>query len=958
MDMADLARSVIAGWHTHSRQLRLHWGADLNAQLEPALLPQSALIAEGVNTGVELRINCFALEPGLPFRDFLGQHMALKVLTHEGTWRGIPAIVTQANAGRDDGAARMVLLVARDPVSVMKARKRLRVFKDMSALEVACAVYDEWIASGGFGSAFSYRLLGIDRARYARRGNFIQYPDESDAQFVDRLLQPLGISTCWEAQPQDDPNAVPSCGLVLFDDGMQLPESSFSPLPYLRIDEGLQGEGIQLMSQDWRLVPDSVGWQSWDHETARTDEATSPTGVDQGQAGNQLAKLLRHTRLTLPHIGNDSADMQAQADVHSNHHVYRSYGLHGRTSVRILAAGTHAPIDGYPAFNGRSADERDHLIVSVEHWIRNNLPGELHEATRALAGEDGRPDWVPADSADSANEARYLNRFEAVHRSTPIVPTYDAEAQATCKRRLTGIVVAVEGEGEVTTDSLGRCLVRLVGAEPGLDTTVWVRHVSPWAGRDHGFMVQLRVGSEVDLEAFGDDRLVIVGCHYNGENPPPRPNHQPSLPANRFQTALVGREIGGVSQQHLLFDDTPGQQMAQLATDVDSTALNLGVVTTHRNEGQAEPRGRGYELRTDGHGAVRAAEGLLITTEARPQGQEHVTAMGETTDRIAQGNEQHLNLADAAKQARAHQAGDQDEVVKALQRQADELKGGKTPGHEFQTPHLTLASPAGLETSTQGSTHVVSTEHIALSSGGHTSVSAMRSLLVSVKEAVRLFAYKSGMKLVAASTDIDIAALKDNINLLAKLNITHTANKIIIKAKEEVEIVGGTSFTRWNAGGIEHGSNGRWLQQAASHMVVGPANAPGPELKAIDVALKETPVEAAVVFAAQHIPGPSPTLLAGQPYTLLKDGAEVEKGMFDEYGRVTVEKAEKGAKYQVRLPNGLVHEMPVAPDQMETNPSLPAHLEQRLSNKGYRADGIGAAERLFQRNRGTESSQS
>jgi type VI secretion system secreted protein VgrG len=80
-----------------------------------------------------------------------------------------------------------------------------------------------------------------------------------------------------------------------------------------------------------------------------------------------------------------------------------------------------------------------------------------------------------------------------------------------------------------------------------------------------------------------------------------------------------------------------------------------------------------------------------------------------------------------------------------------------------------------------------------------------------------MFAYKAGMKLVAASADIDITALKDSVNILAKLNITHTANRITITAKEEVVINGGTSFSRWNASGIVHGTNGIWRQHAAKH---------------------------------------------------------------------------------------------------------------------------------------------
>jgi type VI secretion system secreted protein VgrG len=73
------------------------------------------------------------------------------------------------------------------------------------------------------------------------------------------------------------------------------------------------------------------------------------------------------------------------------------------------------------------------------------------------------------------------------------------------------------------------------------------------------------------------------------------------------------------------------------------------------------------------------------------------------------------------------------------------------------------------------------------------------------------------MKLVAASADIDITALKDSVNILAKLNITHTSNRITITAKEEVVINGGSSFSRWNASGIVHGTSGNWVQHAAHH---------------------------------------------------------------------------------------------------------------------------------------------
>jgi type VI secretion system secreted protein VgrG len=292
----------------------------------------------------------------------------------------------------------------------------------------------------------------------------------------------------------------------------------------------------------------------------------------------------------------------------------------------------------------------------------------------------------------------------------------------------------------------------------------------------------------------------------------------------------------------------------------------------------------------------------------------------------------HEHLADAAKQAKAHEAGDQDDVVKVLKAHAKEIKGsGGNPEQnkfpEFQAPHLTLASPAGIQSSTQGSTHLGSIGHNAFTSGGHTSVSANKSFLVSVKEAVRMFAHKAGMKLVAASGDIDINALKDSIHLLAKLNITHTANKISIKAIEEVEIVGGTSFTKWNAGGIEHGSNGVWRQQAASHSISGPANAPGPTLPE-PISLTDLVQKQSLAFILRTHPE-SGRALAREPYELYKDGALVEKGITDAHGQLVIKDHVKGVtQYSVKLSNGHEIDMPVK-DRLETE-------GDQLAARGFR----------------------
>jgi type VI secretion system secreted protein VgrG len=96
------------------------------------------------------------------------------------------------------------------------------------------------------------------------------------------------------------------------------------------------------------------------------------------------------------------------------------------------------------------------------------------------------------------------------------------------------------------------------------------------------------------------------------------------------------------------------------------------------------------------------------------------------------------------------------------------------------------------------------------------------------------------MKMVAAAGDIDIQALSDNINLLAKLSITQTANRITITAKEEVVINGGGSYVKFNAQGIELGTNGPFVAHAATHSLIGPKNLPTPDMPVVQRVQVET----------------------------------------------------------------------------------------------------------------------
>lgn len=452
------------------------------------------------------------------------------------------------------------------------------------------------------------------------------------------------------------------------------------------------------------------------------------------------------------------------------------------------------------------SEDSEFLILEVHHEASNNY----------LQGKN-----APSE---------YRNRLLCQDKALPWRPGRGFNSQDTRLLALqTAIVVGPQGQGSLNVDQFGRIQVKFHW-DRDESSSCWVRVSSNWAGGEKGLTSHPRVGSEVIVQWLdgNPDHPIVTGSVHNQRYMPPW-----KLPEQRALMGLRSRELtaeggntpGGRSN-HLVLDDTQGKIQAQLRSDYLASQLSLGHINRiDDNAGRKGARGQGFELRSDGIGAVRAQQGLLISTEGRPNARAHITDMEETLARMAQGQALHDSLSEAAQQAQAHQGGDQDQVVAALREQVEAIKGqGGAPEQgefpEFRAPHLTLSSPAGIETSTQGSTHLMSVEHIALTSGGHASLSAGKSLLVSVKEAVRMFAYKAGMKLVAASADIDITALKDSVNILAKLNITHTANRITITAKEEVVINGGTSFSRWNASGIVHGTSGDWRQHAAHHSFV------------------------------------------------------------------------------------------------------------------------------------------
>jgi hypothetical protein len=369
----------------------------------------------------------------------------------------------------------------------------------------------------------------------------------------------------------------------------------------------------------------------------------------------------------------------------------------------------------------------------------------------------------------------------------------------------------------IYTDNLGRIKVQFPWdryGEKNQNSSCWIRVSAAWAGNQLGAMHLPRIGEEVLVDFLGGDPdlPIVKGRIFNALNMPPW-----SLPEQQALSGFRSRElIPGVGNSaagrsnHFVQDDTEQKIQAQLKSDHQHSSLSLGHITRiEDNAGRKDARGEGFELRTDGHGVLRAKDGLLITTEARPNAQAHAKDMGETTARLAQAQDQHASLGDLAAQHLAQDAADQGDVAQDIQAQNTALKGGTPePGRflEFAEPHITFASPADIASTTPGTTHQHSGRHHAITSGAHTSISSNKSLRATGRPWPMVFQCANPLR--DSAMWIFIKAMRANCQCLinaffvsALLHAsTYAQNYIFLSGQPLVAVSGKGEFERFSLG--------------------------------------------------------------------------------------------------------------------------------------------------------------
>ncbi|MEM5433035.1 type VI secretion system Vgr family protein [Cupriavidus oxalaticus] len=697
--------------------------------------------------------------------------------------REISGIVTEIHGPIPVDDKLLYRVTLRPWLYLASLNKDYRIFQRKNVVEIAQEVLSEYTFP------VENRLIGAVGPQYPMREYQVQY-GESDYQFVRRILAEWGISFFFE-HSDGHHRMVLTDGNGAF---RNFTSPAYHAISWYPSSDRMDEEHLHQFEVIDRLVAGKYTHVDYDHGKPRADLTVSLADPRKTSHADQEVYEWPGD-YSQPKTGNDpwkEGDMLGRIRMEA----IRQHGLRvrGAGNVRALVPGCRFTLARFL----RKKANREYVVYATRLLI---------EDVGERAGADRRWHCEVEFEAQPSSE---LLRPELVEKPS---------VHGTLMARVVG-----PDNQEIWCDDMGRVKVHFPWDRKGQaneNSSVYLRTAEAASGEQFGSQFVPRIGQEVIVGFVGGDpdRPYIVGPANNQINSPPW-----SLPSQHALSGYASKEHYAHGRNHLLFDDTQAQQQVQLASDHKNSLLALGHnVRVPNVEGRKDKRGEGFELRTDAHGAVRAALGLLVTTFSRLSAQGNAMNVRDVVQLLEKAQDIAANLGEKAAEAKA-QDGEQSNVARKLEVQAEQVKGGGEL-KEFTAPHLVSASPAGIVSTAAGSTHIASGGDTALTTGEHLSVATGGGFFASVRKALRLFAYEAGMKLVANMGDIDLQALKDNINLLAKLKITLTADEITIQAKQKLLLAGGGSYLRLD-GNIEHGTNGTFTVHAASKLLTGPNSIP------------------------------------------------------------------------------------------------------------------------------------
>ncbi|EXC82599.1 rhs element Vgr family protein [Acinetobacter baumannii 1046674] len=774
--------------------------------------------------------------------------VAVDQVTDRGSFFRTTGIITGASQGQSDGALTLYKLAISDPTYLWHKRRNSRVFMNKSVKEISEILFQEWQGKSPlFASSLTLDLSGLKQTYDVRP--FVMQLNESDYDFLTRLWRSEGIS--WlideaELTVASNMDNIQPQKLRLIDDNNQYQALTRRAIRYHRSSATEQFDSMTSLMADRSLQPTSIFVQRWQPDVLQqTDGAGSVQSKHQHSTNydNQSLSLEEAWHFSPAWMqdlngedGATSASNQQLEKFNQNLSAYydaQSKQFIAKTTVRDTQVGYWFELNEHPEIDQHESTDKEFLIIGKNYYNQNNLPKDLNQQIQTLVQQS---DWQASNT-----DERQANQLILQRRYIPTTPAYNPQTHSPVAHPQRAKVVGPEGE-EIYVDEWGRIKVRFLftrsddhshdggaGTNNNDTDSAWIDVLTPWAGEGYGARFLPRIGEIVVINFFnGDiDRPFVMGRIHEAQRQPTKFDNKGKLPDTKKLSGIRSKEVSGGGFGQLRFDDTPGQISTQLQSSHGASQLNLGKLSHPKDKAESEDRGEGFELRTDQWGALRAGQGLLVSTHKQDNAKgDHLDA--EVAKKQLEGSQTNSKaLSDIAK----NQKTDEIESIEQLKDFASQIQQQIA---KFEKALLLLSSPDGIALSSSEDIHISADAQINQIAGDSINISTQKNVIAHAQNRLSLFAAQSGLKAVAAQGKVEIQAQADALDVLSKLGITisSTDDKVIISSPKEVKITGGSSQITLNGSGIFPKTGGKFQVNAGQHLFMGgaSANASAPEL--------------------------------------------------------------------------------------------------------------------------------
>ena len=791
-----------------------------------------------INEGVRLQLICLATSATIPLKSFIGTQAAIDIVTDKSELTRISGIVTQADIGASDGSLTIYRLTVEDPTALWKHRRNSRVFMNKSVVDVIQTVFQEWAQrSPLFASSLTLDKSGLSKDYDVRP--FIMQASESDFDFLTRLMRSEGIN--WlidEAQLKvsSSTEQIQAQKLRLIDDNSQFSALERRNIRFHRSSAVEKTDSITNFIGQRSIQPTSVHIQRWQADVLDIDEGAGSVQSKHSHSENYdnaslaLEQAWHFSPAWIQDLnGEDGATPSGNSQIEkfnqnlSNYYDSQAKQFTATSTVRDAHVGYWFELNEHPEIDQHSGADKEFLITAKSFYNQNNLPKDLTDQVTALVQQSN---WQTSQITSNTSDERQASNLTIQRRNISTVPAYNPLQHRPIASPQRAKVVGPSGE-EIHVDEWGRIKVRFLfsrnednthdggaGSNDNDTDSAWVDVLTPWAGEGYGARFLPRIGEIVVIDFFDGniDRPFVVGRIHEAQRHPSKFDDKGKLPDTKKLAGIKSREYQGSGYNQLRFDDTTGQISSQLQSSHAASQLNLGKLSHPKDKAESDDRGEGFELRTDQWGAVRAGQGLLLSTYKQDQAKgDHLDS--ELAKKQLEGSQTNSKaLSDIAK----NQKTDEIESIEQLKAFAEEIEKDVA---KYKKAIMLLSSVDGIALSTPEDIHLSATGIINHTAGDSINLSTQKNLLGQALGKVSLFAAQGGIKAIAAQSKVEIQAQSDALDVFAKLGITisSTEDRIEISSPKEVLITGGSSQIALNGSGIFPKTGGKFEVNAGQH---------------------------------------------------------------------------------------------------------------------------------------------